>query len=284
MRILKRLLCAMIIFAFIAAPGLVSACTLWAAAGDSVSGGGTLLGKTYDWWPDHQLQLRVLDRGGYRIVSLYAVGNDHPGTRAGVNEKGFIIVRASPPSYLEVPENYKGVTNVNTVLSRYAGVAEALAALEAGKWTMGPGFSVLADGKEVAAVEFGLDGAYAITSRTRSGTVHHTNHYLSPGLAALNKGVTRSSLQRYDRIGELLAAKGTHDYADFRQYSADQTLWRTGTTPKAVRTLAAWVVRQAPDGTAVLYLKLANPGKPVAEYEFAVSDLFAGKVDLAKVE
>jgi len=110
-RILRRLLSTLIICAFVTAPATAFACTLWAAAGDSVVGGGTLLGKNYDWVPDHKLQLRILARGGYRVVSLYAVGNGRPGTRAGINEKGFVIVRASPPSYLEVPENYKGVTN-----------------------------------------------------------------------------------------------------------------------------------------------------------------------------
>jgi hypothetical protein len=34
----------------------------------------------------------------------------------------------------------------------------------------------------------------------------------------------------------------------------------------------------------VLYLRLANPGKAPAEYEFTVAALFAGRVDLTKVE
>lgn len=243
MRILRRLLSTLIICAFVTAPATALACTLWAAAGDSVGGGGTLLGKTYDWVPDHQLQLRVLARGGYRVVSLYAVGNEHPGTRAGINEKGFVIVRASPPSYLEVPENYKGVTNVNKVLSRYAGVAEALAALEAGKWKMGPGFAVLADGKEIASVEVGLNGAYVIAGRTSSGVVYHTNHYLVPGFAAFYQGGSNSSRKRYGRIKELMAAKGSHAADDFRQYGADAVLWRTGTKPTTTRTLASWIIR-----------------------------------------
>jgi len=174
---------------------------------------------------------------------------------------------------------------LNKVLSRYAGVAEALAALEAGKWKMGPGFAVLADGREIASVEFGLDGAYVIAGRTTSGVVYHTNHYLEPGFAALNKDkASRSSLKRYARIGELLAARGSHAADDFRRYGADAVLWRTGTRPTTTRTRASWIIRQAPDGTAVLYLRLANPGKAPAEYEFTVAALFAGRVDLTKVE
>lgn len=285
MRILTRFLSASIIFAFMASPATAFACTLWAAAGDSVPGGGTLISKNRDWRPDHQQELRLITpKSGYRLISLYAVGNEHQGTKAGINEKGFVYVSASPPSYLEVPENYKGRTPMRTVLSRYASVAEAIAALEAGKWTSGPQFIILADGKEIASIEFGLGGAFEVVSRTRTGVAYHTNHYLAPKFAALNQGKLGTSPRRYDRIGELMAAKGSHDAADFRQYSADPVLWRTGATPTATRTLASWIIRQAPDGTAVLYLRLANPGKAAAEYEFAISDLFAGKVDLARVE
>ncbi len=284
MRSLARFISAMIISALIAAPATVSACTLWAAAGEAVPGGGTIIAKNRDWRPDNQTGLRVISQGGYRFVSLYSTGNDSPGTKAGINEKGLVIVSASAPSYLDLPELRKGRTPIRTVLSRYASVAEAIAALEAGKWTCGPEFLVLADGREIAAVEFGLDGAAAVGGRTGAGTVYHTNHYLAPGFIALNQGKLNSSLRRYERIKELMEAKDTHDVADFRTYSADGVLWRAGTSPAATRTLSSWIIRQAPDGTAVLYLKLANPGKPVAEYEFSVADLFAGTVDLTKVE
>ena len=56
------------------------------------------------------------------------------------------------------------------------------------------------------------------------------------------------------------------------------------TSPTSTRTLSSWIIRQTPDGSGVLYLRMANPGHPVKEYSFALKDLFGGKVDLSLVQ
>ncbi|MDT8904009.1 C45 family autoproteolytic acyltransferase/hydolase [Anaeroselena agilis] len=285
MRNLARLVCATLIMAFMSAPGVAAACTLWAGAGESVAGGGTLIAKNRDWAPDHQQQIRLITpKRGYRLIALYAVGNRHEGTKAGINEKGLVAVSASPPRHLAARENYQGKTSMRTMLTRYDSVAAALEALDRGEWVCGPEYLMLADGKEVACIEFAAGGAYEVVARTAAGVAFHTNHYLAPRLADLNKGKLASSMKRCARIEELLADKAVHDTDDFRRYSADSVLWRTGDAPAAARTLASWIIRQPRDGSAILYLKMANPGMPVAEYEFAVDDLFAGRVDLARIE
>ena len=284
MKKIIRFLCAATIVAFFSLPFLAEACTLWAGAGESIVGGGTIISKNRDWLPDHQQQLRLIVQGGYRFISLYAVGNDASGTKAGVNEKGLVVVSASPPSYLEKPENYTGKTSVRNLLTRYDSVEAAINALEREKWVCGPEYLVLSDGKEIACIEFGLNGSYDIISRVSSGTVFHTNHYLSQNLVSLNQGKYSNSQSRYNRIKGFLESKDRFNVEDFQQYSVDPVLWREGTTPFSTRTLSSWIIRQLPSGVGTLYLKMANPGKPIKEYQFALRDLFDGKVELSHIE
>jgi len=61
--------------------------------------------------------------------------------------------------------NFKGKTNTATLLSRYESVDKALKALEADKWKSGPQFILMADKSEIASIEFGQNGQYAVISR-----------------------------------------------------------------------------------------------------------------------
>lgn len=284
MRLFRRVALLALVVTALSLQAAAQACTLWASAGESVAGGGTMIAKNRDWVPDHQQQLRLYSSGGYRYLALYASGNDAQGAKAGVNEKGLVIVSASAPSHLDKKEFFAGRTSMRTLLSSYDSVASALGALKAGKWACGPEFLVLADRKEVACVEFGVGGTYAITGETPSGSVYHTNHYLAPSFLALNQGSQVNSRSRYGKIKGFLQDKDQYGLADFRAFSADPLLWRAGATPTATRTLSAWIVRQPENGPAVLYLKLANPGKPVREYEYTLEELFAGRVNLALIE
>lgn len=260
------------------------ACTLWGSAGDSVVGGGTIISKNRDWRPDHQQQIRLFTPSGYRYVTLYASGNDAQGNKAGINEKGLTVVSASAPSYLDKQENFAGKTGMRILLARYDSVASAIEALEAGKWACGPEFLLLSDSKEIVCIEFGTNGSYDIISRTSSGSVYHTNHYLSQSFITLNPEKFANSQSRYNKIKGFLEKKEKYDVADFQQYSGDPVLWRAGATPTATRTVSSWIIRQSPEGVAVLYLKMSNPGKPVKEYELPLEDVFAGKVDLSLIE
>lgn len=276
------LVVSIIIFSNI--PSLANACTLWAGAGDNIVGGGTIISKNRDWLPDHQQQIRLFSQGGYRFISLYAEGNAATGTKQGINEKGLCIITASAPRTLKKPEYYQGMTPTRTLLSRYDSVESAIEALKAGKWACGPEYLVLADGKEIACIEFGLNGSYEIISQVNSGIVVHTNHYVAPGFAVLNPDKHSNSQQRYERIKEFLDSKDSFDVSDFQRYSLDPVLWREGVTPVSTRTLSSWILKELPDGTGTLYLRMANPGKTVKDYEFALKDLFDGTVDLSSIE
>jgi hypothetical protein len=65
-------------------------------------------------------------------------------------------VNASPPSYLDKPENYLNRQGSSWILANYRTVSEALSALNEGKWSGGPGFIIIADSQEVAMIEFAL--------------------------------------------------------------------------------------------------------------------------------
>ena len=110
-------LSCLIVLLLLVATELASACTLWAAAGDRVAGGSTMIHKNRDWSPDHQQELRlVTPKSGFRYLSLYATGNEWVGTKAGVNTEGLVIVTASAPGYLDKKVRFQGRTNTATLL------------------------------------------------------------------------------------------------------------------------------------------------------------------------
>ncbi|WP_291331590.1 C45 family peptidase [Desulfovibrio sp.] len=278
---LLYLLCALVL---LAAPVRADACTLWAAAGPQVAGGGTIIVKNRDWRPDNQQKIRLATKGKYRFIYLEAEGNSFSGAKQGINEKGLAIVLASAPREVERAGKNAGMTKLRILLASYASVQEALAALKAGAWVTNPQFMVLADAKEIACVEFGPGGQYAVVAQQGSGVVFHTNHYVSPQLEPLNPHKLSTSLDRYNKISSLLQAGAPFDVQKFQAFSTDPTLWRAGATPSTTRTLSSWIIRQMPDGSGTLYLRMANPDHPVKEYRFALKDLFEGKVDLSLVQ
>ncbi len=262
------------------------ACTLWAAAGSGIDGAGTLIHKNRDWRPDHQQDLRlVVPAQGYRYISLYTTGNDWIGTKAGVNSEGMVVVTASAPPGLDKRENFQGRTNTATVLSRYASVADAVAALEANEWKSGPQFLMMADKNEIVSIEFTLQGEYSILERKQNGRLVHTNHYLGNEFLQFNpEPIPKSSMERWLRINELVA-DGTSLNTDISlRYSKDPVLWRQGRSPTATRTLSAWTVRHQADGNSLLFLTMANPGKQEKSYTISLLSVFSGEYDLSQVE
>jgi hypothetical protein len=253
------------------------ACTLWGAAGDAVLGGGTLVAKNRDWAPDHRQELVVLSPPeGYRSVALMAVGNDEPGIKAGVNEKGLVIVSATANQIASAER--KNVHQKQGLMRHYlatcASVEDVLKSIDL---LRRPVFYLVADRKEVAIVEIGRDGRRAVT-RKDSGTLLHTNHYcfLQPqGLGSPGA----SSQQRYARIDELLKLHGKafvlDDFIRFsedRNAGPDNSIWRTGSDPRKRRTLATWLVSIPASGSPLLYLKTADPGEPERVCRLAVEE------------
>lgn len=245
----------------------VEACTLWGAAGGAVAGGGTLIAKNRDWVPDHRQELRVVQpRQGYRSLVLVAVGGAEPGVKAGVNEKGLVIVSATagevPAGERRAADRNRGV--IGRLLARCAGVEDLLA--EIGIFDR-PAFYLVGDRKEIALIEVAPDGSRAV-SRTASGSLHHTNHYLAADPGGLARRPSASSRARAARIAELLESTGrAYTIADFIRFSEDRhagpdnSIWRRGGEPSKRRTLAAWIVALPESGRPQLYLKLANPGE-----------------------
>jgi hypothetical protein len=244
------------------------ACTLWGATGTSVEGGGTLIAKNRDWAPDHHQELALLKPSeGYRSLALKVIGGEEPGVKAGVNEKGLVIVSATanqvPSADRKKVRQQKGL--LSHLLATCASIDDVLKNLDLMRR---PVFYLAGDRKEIAKIEVGPEGQRAVTRRD-SGTLHHTNHYCDIATPASGRPPGASSSQRYARIGELLETqKKPFTVGDFIRFSEDQTdgpdnsIWRTGSKPDSRRTLATWVVLVPESGSPRLFLKIADPGEP----------------------
>lgn len=244
------------------------ACTLWGAAGDAVAGGGTLVAKNRDWAPDHRQELVILRPSeGYWSVALMAVGNDEPGIKAGVNEKGLVIVSATAGQFPSAER--KKIQQKKELMRHFlATCASVEEVLKHSELMRRPAFYLVGDRTEVAVIEIAPDGLRSVT-RTGSGTLRHTNHYCAIEPPDLKRKPGASSRQRYARIEELLKTQekpfdldGFIRFSEDRNAGPDNSIWRTGSDPAKQRTLATWLVAVPPSGSPQLYLKTANPGEP----------------------
>ncbi len=268
--------------ALILSMGESGACTLWAAAGDA-AGGGTILAKNRDWYPNHrQIVKQVHPDGGYAYMGIYAENKKvYSGFKAGINEKGLSIVNASASSIPRAERKKMGYTwkVMEHVLARCATVEDALSYLSA---VQGPRFLLLADRKEIAQVEIGPYGLKRV-ERKKNGTLYHTNHYKEFPLTGFNELPGESSHVRDGRIGEILREKTSWTMDDFIAVTSDQaagaddSIFRTGSTKKSEKTIASWVVRIPLEGTPEIYVRLLNPKEPVREVRLAGDALFNEK-------
>ncbi|MCE5286631.1 MAG: C45 family peptidase [Pelosinus sp.] len=258
------------------------ACTTWAVAGPSAADNGTIVAKNRDEIPNHITDIRLITpSAGYRYLSMNAQDAPQPDCKGGINEKGFIVFTQSPPT-AEL-ENYRGKLTGhhgnNWLLSHYSTVKEALAALQRGEWTANPEFIVLGDAHEVAYIEMGLDGKYAINS-TRNGTLVHANHYLEPALIDTNPDqIGKSTLRRQQKAQNQLSSKENFTFEDIINFTQDPVVWRVN-PPMHVRTLGSMVVNSTPNGDVTIWVKLANPGLEVHETKFTLKEALEGKVPL----
>jgi isopenicillin-N N-acyltransferase like protein len=255
-----------------------AACTLWAAAGTAAKGGGTLVAKNRDWAPDHRQELAILrPEQGYRALVLKAIGGAEPGIKAGVNEKGLVIVSATAG---QVTAGWRKAVRQKKELMRHllttcAGVDELLMKLDL---LRRPVFYLAGDRNEIALIEVAPDGRRSLR-RLEAGTLHHTNHYCALDGPDLQRKPDAGSTRRYDRMAALLkdpAAPFTLE--DFIRFSEDPvggpdaSIWRTGSGPARKRTLATWLVSVPASGSPQLYLKTADPGEPEQVCRLAVDE------------
>ena len=256
------------------------ACTLWGAVGASVQGGGALIAKNRDWAPDHFQELALLRPAqGFQSLVLMAVGGEEPGVKAGVNEKGLVVVSATanqvPRAERDKAEQKKGL--IHHLLSTCASVDEVLKNIDLFRR---PAFYLIADRKEVAVIEV-APAIHRSVTRRDSGTLSHTNHYCAIDSQNIKQKPSASSRTRLARIDELLK---THpqSYAieDFICFSSDQnagpdnSIWRTGSDRSKRRTVAAWIVAIPPAGSPQLYLKTVDPGEPEQVCHLSVAEAF----------
>ena len=276
MTLLSRLRVFALILALVSSQ--VVACTLWAVAGPEASG-GTLVSKNRDWKPDHTQKLKLVrSKKGFDYFGLYAEGNDEPGLKAGVNEKGLTIVSASvnlPKKALENQPGKRGV--MSRIMESYANVDALGADADQVFSSARASYFLVADGRKVLVAEVGLEGKYSFRV-LENGVTTHTNHYLDPELATLyNNKVGLSSTTRLARINELLT-NGSRPFstAQFAEISRDRndgpdnSLWRSGKS----RTMASWIVESPGDGVSRLRVVIANPDEAESVQEFVLDEAF----------
>ncbi len=79
------------------------ACTLWAAAGSRVAGGGVLVAKNRDMPPDHRQELRLVrPPEGFRYLGLIAVDCEEPGSRQWHRDESFWAKARTPGTSLSL--------------------------------------------------------------------------------------------------------------------------------------------------------------------------------------
>jgi hypothetical protein len=79
-------------------PHPAQACTLFAAMGSSVQGGGTIIAKNRDRCPLASGLKVFVPPAGYRYLGLVSLASPNAPAVAGINEKGLVVVDATPSS------------------------------------------------------------------------------------------------------------------------------------------------------------------------------------------
>jgi hypothetical protein len=242
------------------------ACTLFAAAGSSVKGGGVLIAKNRDRSPLINGLKVCAPPKGYRHLGLVTLDSPNAPAVAGINEKGLVVVDASPSSLPLTEEEHSAVPLTQALLSRCASVQEVLAQKELFQASY-PVFEMAADRHQAALIEVAPGGRVDIQV-IKQGTLCHTNHYQSPRLLWANMLPHPSSQVRLARICELLAGQGrAFTFADFLVFSQDRragpdnSINRLGGTPAKTRTVATFVVQISDDAPHV-FARMSNPGEP----------------------
>ena len=266
----------------------VEACTLWAVNGTGVEGGGSLIVKNRDWLPDHRQDVKLISPSeGYRYIGLFTIDGVHKGVKAGINEKGLVVVSATAGSIPTKERQVMAYTHALTsrLLKECSSVDEAIAKTNL---FVGPQILMIADKQKVATIEIGPEGNYSVMVK-ENGTIFHTNHYIAESMLEFNRISGPSSQTRYARIGELLnTASQTYDLDTFITFSNDQndgpdnSIFRTGSTPYKTRTMAVWAVSIPQNKSPELYIKILNPNDDEQVLRINTEDVFSGKLLLNK--
>lgn len=251
----------------LAAAGPAQACTLFAAAGSRVEGGGTIIVKNRDRTPRRSAIKFIAPADGFKFLALVDADSPRGSAVAGVNEKGLAVVDALPGNLPPQQEEYSEAVNLTgTLLSRCASVEEVLACQELFRASY-PVIEMVADGRHIALIEIAPQGRVAIKTDGQ-GVLCHTNHYLDPRLEDADLKPGSSSCIRYGRIDQLLSRQFCpfvlEDFLAFsqdRHDGPDDSICRRGSTPTETRTLATWIVSHPAGGVPRVWVKITNPGE-----------------------
>lgn len=254
-------------------------CTLWGATGSSTAGDVTLIAKNRDWKPGQTHDLRQIRPPiGYMYLGLFAYGGDSPGLKAGINEKGLVVVTATA-SVIPGEERSSAdgdPISSHEILTSFATVDELL---EHKDRFIRSSYYMVADSTKVAVFEGAPDGKVGVRV-TGNGFLAQTNHYISPELQFLNGRASESSRKRYARITKLLDSQsGQLTLENFVSFSEDtnagpdNSIFRVGSSPKRSSTVATWIVAIPVGGVPELYVTMERAGQPAVAY--------SGKLDAA---
>ncbi|MHB8067467.1 MAG: C45 family autoproteolytic acyltransferase/hydrolase [Desulfobaccales bacterium] len=242
------------------------ACTLFAAAGSRVEGGGTIIVKNRDRTPRRSAIKFIAPPVGFKFLALVDADAPHSSAVAGVNEKGLAVVDALPGNLPDQGENPGAIALSQALLSRCASVEEALACQDLFRASY-PVIEMVADGRRIAMIEIAPQGRVAVKA-SGQGILCHTNHYLDPRLEDADLKPGSSSCIRYGRIGQLLSRQACpfvlEDFLAFsrdRRDGPDNSICRSGSTPTETRTLATWIVAHPAAGVPRVWVKISNPGE-----------------------
>ena len=243
--------------------------------------------KNRDWEPNqHQVIKFVPAKYCYSYFGLYAEGKS-AGMKAGINEKGLVVVSATAGS---IPsKERKNMPNkagsLTKLLKECASVEEALLRTDL---FLGPKILMLADKKTIATVEIGPEGKFSIEQK-ENDYLCHTNHFVAEDMLQFNKKIGQSSATRYDRICQLLdnaslpfSVDSFLNFSSDRNDGPDDSIFRTGSTPVKVRTMAVWTVQIPKQGSPEVYIRILNPNEEEKSCRIVADDFFSAQAILNK--
>ncbi len=172
-------------------------CTLFGAIGNSVEGGGVLIGKTRDRLESlEQVFIEVSPKGGYRYQGISTKGKTI--VTSGINEKGLVVVSASASNF----EKEEKITTVGKILSKASSVDGVIEIVKRGE-VQGPIHYLVGDVHKIALFEV-IDRKRNGILVKEDGILYHTNHFILKEMKDLNPKIGTSSMTRFNRIEFLL--------------------------------------------------------------------------------
>ena len=257
-------------------------CTLFAAAGNTVRHNGVIIVKNRDWKPDHFQMIKIIKKKNrLSYIGLFAKGGRVPGLKAGVNEKGLVVITATAgvlPRKIRLKK-----PRTKKLISKLLQCADLNCAIEKVKKMRGPRFILIADVNGIAKVSMSPE-KNPIIQRINNGYLTSANHYVNPRFVKYNQKKHKSSLKRYKRINELFQKSSKPlSTGDFIFFSNDQnngrhnSIYRRGSRRKRTRTLSTFLVDIASHNEIYLWVKLMNPQKKIKYYKYDLKKIFSKK-------